>query len=62
MINERKNTVSSEVAKAMVDVNEKKRICKMCVMNNGQCKLKDRFNKDFISRSCSEFKLRKEIS
>lgn len=52
----------SEVSKAMTDLNEKKRICKMCVMNNGQCKLKDRFNKDFKSRSCPEFKLRKEIS
>lgn len=60
MIGARSDEVTSSVAEAFGSIAEKKRICKACAMNNGQCKQKEKFQKDFMSRSCPSFKLRKE--
>lgn len=51
--------LTSEVTKACAAMSEKKRICKMCTMNNGQCDKKQAFLKDFVTMSCPSFKLRK---
>lgn len=61
MINERRDDdTTAGVAGALSDLNEKKRICKMCLNGQGKCVYKGEFQRNFRLRHCENFKLRKE--